>query len=570
MALFDYKDYDSTYSAELVDLSKDLSLNSISELDNWQRTTPSQLGLSDDVLDDTGYYTIESPASGDAEGGPQLKILEHYDENGDIDKLAIVFAVSNSTVDILDYFQLNANTISENMNPLLETLKEYAEANGLTGEDVIVTGYSLGGGYTNIMAKNVDDLADGFYSNSDFIAHESPYIYDNSDVIFNMGYENDAVYRIIGGDDNLADAIDNMDLGFSNSDQEFSSSADNIVLFDDTYSSILSYTAPSILNVAGWAAHASGKSVDLIEQISNSNYYEFTEQDSVVVVDKLSSLTRWMTWVGDKSTATSDHQDLPAFVFGTQYDDRLFGNDAGDYIDAGDGDDKIKTGNGADRVDGGEGSDTVWVEGKIDDWNVYQTDDSYFISNSDGSNLKQLENVEAVKFTDTSIFKQSTYDLDDLDISNSVNGSDTNDVLAGDIIFAGKGDDILTATSENSLLHGGEGSDQLFGLSNDALYGAEGNDILVAGSGENLLSGGVGNDVFILDNEDSSNTIIDFNSYSGDLDSILISSDIIDSEATLLTNSEQSDSDTVISYGEFSVTVQNSQLDEVLDQVELV
>ncbi len=53
------------------------------------------------------------------------------------------------------------------------------------------------------------------------------------------------------------------------------------------------------------------------------------------------------------------------------------------------------------------------------------------------------------------------------------------------------------ATSNPSLLHGGEGNDTLLGyIANDRLYGGEGKDVLVGGKGNDYLNGGVGQDLY--------------------------------------------------------------------------
>ncbi|QGQ71536.1 hypothetical protein [Halomonas sp. PA16-9] len=61
-------------------------------------------------------------------------------------------------MDIVDYLQLNAGTIAPNLEPLLVALKNYSQANGLEAEDTLITGYSLGGGMVNIMARFREEL----------------------------------------------------------------------------------------------------------------------------------------------------------------------------------------------------------------------------------------------------------------------------------------------------------------------------------------------------------------------------------------------------------------------------
>ncbi|RQH18863.1 calcium-binding protein [Okeania hirsuta] len=76
-------------------------------------------------------------------------------------------------------------------------------------------------------------------------------------------------------------------------------------------------------------------------------------------------------------------------------------------------------------------------------------------------------------------------------------------------VLALSGDDIITGSSANDLIFGGEGKDELFGEGgNDILYGNKdtdflngglGDDILYGGKGTDLLNGGDGNDTLIGD-----------------------------------------------------------------------
>ena len=59
----------------------------------------------------------------------------------------------------------------------------------------------------NIMARFREELADGFFAEADYIGHESPLIYDDPEVVYNYGYENDAVYRVAGDADTFLEAL---------------------------------------------------------------------------------------------------------------------------------------------------------------------------------------------------------------------------------------------------------------------------------------------------------------------------------------------------------------------------
>ena len=107
---------------------------------------------------------------------------------------------------------------------------------------------------------------------------------------------------------------------------------------------------------------------------------------------------------------------------------------------------------------------------------------------------------------------------------NLLYGGLGNDTLHGgkgdDSLFGDAGDDFLKGGQGENLLYGGLGNDTLHGgKGDDSLFGDAGDDFLKGGQGENLLYGGLGNDtlhggegedLFILRNDGSVDSILDF------------------------------------------------------------
>lgn len=622
MAMFDYKNYNSAESAELVNTTHQLaSYSSVTGvmglpsekviqgladvLDSthiypshadvglptgWRELKPADLGLPEKALDFSGYYHIKSPLTGDFPTGPQAKILGEFNDAGQVTRISVAFAGTNSPIDVIDYFQMNEGTIAPNMEPLLNAVKNYATEHHIASEKVLVTGYSLGGGMTNIMARFKDTLAEGFFKDSVYIGHAAPTILDHADVL-NMGYENDVVYRITGNEANVWDAIKAGKPGLVNPDKMFDSTVDNIVLFNDVYASPLWNLSPfSILNIPfGWAGHIDGLLTNAIDRITQSKFYEFTQRDSTVIVDNLSAFKRGYVWVEDKTAPTSDHHGTPAFIIGNQYDNLLKGGVGGDYIDAGAGNDKIKTGAGADRIDGGEGTDTLILDGHQQDWSVYRlSDGTHFFHSHNGNGLKEAQNIEQVTFDGELLSQTRPYTLGETGLQDhrfewfhwlnhdktydgAQEGTSGNDTLSGTAVFARAGNDTLTALLSGSLLHGGEGDDVLYGnMGNDALYGAEGNDVLYAGGGQNLLNGGVGNDIFVFQEKNSQNTIEDFNAHPQEQDALQFSALIFADTANLATATQQQGSDVLVQYQDFSLTIQATTVAEVLQAASII
>lgn len=84
-------------------------------------------------------------------------------------------------------------------------------------------------------------------------------------------------------------------------------------------------------------------------------------------------------------------------------------------------------------------------------------------------------------------------------------GNDADNTYVGgaldDRFYGGVGTDILSGAAGADRLEGGEGTDRLFG--------GEGGDTLIGGRGEDTLDGGLGNDVYIWNEGDGADQILD-------------------------------------------------------------
>ncbi|HDQ6855879.1 TPA: hypothetical protein QBF84_005384, partial [Escherichia coli O146:H28] len=176
MGVFNYKSYSFAHVAELVSSSYNLAIYSntgkvlglgsflASRLfakhpdrinystdvlnEGWRDITVEELRLSSEYVDSRGFYRFPSPVTGNpASGfGPQLKVVGLFDAQQNLQKIAISFCGTNDICDIVDYTQLNNGKALSEAENLLQSIRDFAISNGLSGEDVIVTGYSLGGG----------------------------------------------------------------------------------------------------------------------------------------------------------------------------------------------------------------------------------------------------------------------------------------------------------------------------------------------------------------------------------------------------------------------------------------
>lgn len=537
----------------------------------WRNLAPSELGLSNNHLDITGSYMGEGPTF-DGLLSSQAKVLGKFDANGNLTGLSFNIVATSFLTDIIDYIPMFDRSYIHAFDYLLNAIKDYAIAHGLSGEDIIITGYSEGAGVANGMYSHKDDSWGGFFSDSTYLGGASPVISDGEG-IYNFGFENDIVHRIAGTSDNWVDGA----IGaLGDNDENYLSTTDNIVLFDDVYASPLwPYGPANILNPMGWVAHVEGALFNPIELIGNSTFYNYIERDSTIILSHLSDLTRPFTWVSDKATSTSDHFGTPAFLLGSQKADKLQDGRSDDLLDGFAGNDQFRLSTGTDAVAGGSGTDKVYVLGSASNYEAIRTSDgTLFLYDTTGTNgLKELTGVEEVVFSgaihgflDSGTYNVTSNRLDgflwnDIAYSSALQGTAGNNTLTGgsgrDRMFGLDGNDQLRAGGGNDLVHGGNGADTLFGeAGNDALYGGVGNDTLNGGIGHDTLSGGVGSDRFVFtDTAFGRDVISDFDIHENGDDMLGFSSAVFSSVQAILNAAVQVGDDTIIRAGSNSVTL---------------
>ncbi|TAE53821.1 MAG: hypothetical protein EAZ76_00720, partial [Nostocales cyanobacterium] len=97
---------------------------------------------------------------------------------------------------------------------------------------------------------------------------------------------------------------------------------------------------------------------------------------------------------------------------------------------------------------------------------------------------------------------------------------------------------LLTATFMGTVNddydYGTEGNETFYGLAgNDILYGNNGNDYIDGGTGNDSLDGGSGNDIYIFNKGDGQDTISDYDTTSGNTDTIRFGTGINPTDVTL-------------------------------------
>lgn len=297
--------------------------------DGWEALSASDLDIGENFVDAYGYFTDD----GSVNGG-QASVLVKRDAQGNVEQIAISFAATNSFSDIYDYAALYTGRYDDAFHYLMDAVRDYAITEGVDGSDVIMTGYSLGGGAVNAAAAGRNSNSEGFYSDSNYIGFASP-MFVQGENVYNFGLQNDAVYSIDRGGE---------------------SSSDNVVLFNSSYASNGS-SNPSLFSGAGWGTHIDGitYSDSIFSAIANSEFYDVMDRDSTVIISNLSSSERASTEVRPLGNYSNDD----SFILGSRYGDVLGDGNGNDYLDGFAGDDILTATAGNDTLHGGSGNDVL-------------------------------------------------------------------------------------------------------------------------------------------------------------------------------------------------------------------
>ncbi|CAI0874782.1 polyurethanase [Serratia quinivorans] len=430
----------------------------------------------------------------------QAEVLGKYDSEGNLTSIGIAFRgtsgpreslITDSIGDLIndllagfgpagyaDNYSLKA------FGTLLGDVAKFAQAHGLSGDDVTISGHSLGGLAVNSMAALSDDNWGGFYAPSNYVAFASPTQYETGGKVINIGYENDPVFRALDGTNLTLSS-----LGVHDSPQE--SATNNIVNFNDHYASDAWNILPfSILNIPTWLSHLPFFYQDGLMRVLNSEFYSLTGKDSTVIVSNLSDVTRGTTWVEDLNRNAEKHSG-PTFIVGSDSNDLIKGGTGNDYLEGRAGNDTFRDNGGFNIISGGEGNNTLDLQHALKNSEVAYDGNTLYLRDTKGG-ITLAEDIGTLRTKETSwvIFSK---ELDHQVTSAGLKSSEGLKAYA-------------------SSLNGGAGDDNLQARAGDKwLFGNDGNDTLIGHAGGNLtFVGGAGNDV--IHSQGDSNTFL----FSGD------------------------------------------------------
>ncbi|WP_434141462.1 calcium-binding protein [Pseudomonas luteola] len=264
--------------------------------------------------------------------------------------------------------------------------------------------------------------------------------------------------------------------------------------------------------------------------------------------------------------------------------DRLYGESGDDVLEGGAGNDSLSGDAGSDiyRFSRGWGQDSInnydTGTGKVDaiefasdiaasDIVVSRsgtdliltlkgttdriTVSSYF--NSDGTSSYKLEEIRFADGTTWSVEQAKVMALQSTDGNDALWGYATDDTISGglgnDTIYGGSGNDTVSGDAGNDYVYGeagndtvigGDGADYLSGGSGndllqggegaDRLYGESGDDVLEGGAGNDSLSGDAGSDIYRFSRGWGQDSINNYDTGTGKVDTIEFASDIAASD----------------------------------------
>ncbi len=305
----------------------------------------------------------------------------------------------------------------------LQIVADYANQQGISSQNILITGHSLGAGAANLLRDNSTTIANGFFNSASFITFAAPVISSNTNIL-NFGFDNDRVFKVaegIAGEPDPPNALNNIifvndsQFGSDGERSEFSGS-ENLIVHDK-----------SLYEVAAI-------------RLRSSEALPFLTRDThIAIVD--TAVVEATSVLANISFATS-----VAYIGSNIVD-------MSNTIIAGDGRDLIDGGGGLDFIRGGGGNDRIWGRAGADD-----------IRGENG-----LDTILGGTEGDT------IYGGPDND---SVLGEGGRDFLRGeagaDTISGGADADTIYGDGENDSLLGNEGD--------DSLIGGHGNDVIEGGT----------------------------------------------------------------------------------------
>ncbi|UMZ14861.1 polyurethanase [Pseudomonas sp. MPFS] len=513
----------------------------------WSTISAQQLGYTGKV-DARGTFFGEKNGYETA----QVEILGKYDAQGHLSSIGISFRgtsgpreslISDTIGDLIsdllaalgpkDYAK---NYAGEAFGRLLGDVATFAQANGLSGKDILVSGHSLGGLAVNSLADLSGGRWSGFFKDANYIAYASP-TQSASDKVLNIGYENDPVFRALDGSKFNLDSL-------HIHDTPQASATNNIVNFNDHYASTLWNVVPfSILKISTWISHLPTGYGDGLTRVLDSKFYEYTSKDSTIVVANLSDPARADTWVQDLNRNAQAHKGS-TFIIGTDGNDLIQGGSGNDYLEGRDGNDTFRDAGGYNIILGGKGSNVLDLQHSVNDYSFASDGAGTLYVRDANGGISITRDIGAIQSKEPGflwgLFKDDV--LHQISEQGLKAGGELTQYASS--VRGDAGDNVLKAHA---------GGDWLFGLDgNDHLIGGKGNDIFVGGAGNDLMESGGGNNTFLFTGHFGEDRIV---GYQGGDKLVFMGVSDVRPDQDYRAHASSHGNDTVLTFGTDSVTL---------------
>ncbi|EXU77029.1 lipase [Erwinia mallotivora] len=504
MAVFDYNNEKNIELLQDTIILESVNLNSVLDSNycfsgegGWQILDGETLQY-DGNTNAYGAFYGESLLMSSAE----CNVFGQYDDNGNITKIGISFwgtstnigasdFISNTALDVVsdlasglisgyaDSYSVNA------FNQLLTSVAAFATAQGLTGEDIIITGHSLGGLAVNSMATSSElGMWDGFYQDSSYVALASLTQNTLDDKVLNIGYENDPVFRALNGSAFTCETL------FSH-DTARETCTNNMVSFNDAYAG-LSWNIDfmSLANPTAWSAHLGVDYLSGMIKVINSDVYDYTTIDSNIIVSNLSEGNRATTWVEDLNK--SNLHSGSTFIIGTESDDLLKGSEANNYLCGGEGNDTFKDNSGYNIIYGGSGNNSYITEFTLSEMSIARSYDGtlYFkYSTGDITRAENIQNVNIDKVVFNFWFINVTEHNDYAVTEEGLQGTEGTCDYALSYYSCENNNYTISSSSDDNWLFSSDSDSTIYSYNNNTnIVSNAGNDsIYLGGEGDSLL-----------------------------------------------------------------------------------
>jgi len=331
----------------------------------WTVLSPEALGYSG-IVDANGTYNGETNRFKDA----QAEVFAQYDVNGNVTQVGLAIRgtggpeedqTADTIGDVLDYLEFlksEPQYVEGAFGNLLASIKDFLTTNGLTAQDMIVTGHSLGGGAVTNMAERSDAFLDGFFVDANYIGFASHYTAEDGSSVLGSGAE---VFSVDFENDPVPAVITDGKVNVFGNDTNYGYETSNLVFYNDLYGTPAFWDGGNVINPLAWSTHSSANYANAVAAISESTFYTDMGRDSLIVVSGLSDGKRDDKWVEDEFIPfdNTGHFGDGAFILGSEGNDWLRGNRGDDALDGFAGNDNLTAGKGNDRICDGTGADVM-------------------------------------------------------------------------------------------------------------------------------------------------------------------------------------------------------------------